>query len=107
MSIMNGKMPELIPASLKTLPLGLMKNKKVIKIKLLNALMLHAENSAVGFYRIIQPARAIADNKLARVITLPFNPGESLASVQISELEKVIKWADVALFSRLDNPASL
>ena len=69
--------------------------------------MLHAENSAVGFYRIIQPARAIADNKLARVITLPFNPGESLASVQISELEKVIKWANVALFSRLDNPASL
>ncbi len=79
-----------------------MKNKKP-----LNIFLHHAENSAVGFYRVIQPARAIADNKLARAITLPFNPGESLASVQISELEKVIQWADVALFSRLDNPASL
>lgn len=75
--------------------------------KLLNIFCHHAENSAVGFYRIIQPARAIADNKLARVVTLPFNPGESLSSVSIEALENVIKWADVALFSRLDNPASL
>lgn len=67
----------------------------------------HAQNSAVGWYRIIQPTRAITKQKLARVVTIDFRPGEPLTTIKTDELDRVIQWADVALFSQLDNPVSL
>lgn len=67
----------------------------------------HGENSAVGWYRVVQPMRAVTKNKLARVVTLDFEPGREVADIPVDSLENIIQWSDVAVFSRLGNPRAL
>lgn len=74
----------------------------------LKILMAHAEETAVGFYRIVQPAVAIAKTGLAEVRRLPFNPGSGKPQAHDIEFyEQLGTWADVFVFQRVDNPKSL
>jgi len=74
-------------------------NKKKIKV-----FMQHAEQSAVGYYRIIRPAMALNKMKEIQASTFPFSSFNKPPDVSIDDVEDIVAKHDLLLFSRVDNP---
>lgn len=94
---------------IKTENYGIIKKKNMSKRdKPLRILMCHTEETAVGFYRIAQPAVALNKLPNVEVKRLPFDPKSPNAQAYSSEFyAKLGEWADVMVFQRVDNPKSL